>query len=148
MDSQHPDVAAQLETLAAQLNAVAQNLRSSNTSLTSNPAERMKLLKLINNFASTIKEPQDDIMETMISSAKLAATNLFLKWDVFEMIPVDGTISYSELAKNTGADVNLISRLLFASRRVPPVRNHGRLTFHSPRCMDAWRDRRLEANRD
>ena len=125
MDSQQPDVAAQLETLAAQLNAVAQNLRSSSISLTSNPAERMKLLKLVNTFAGTIKEPQDDIMESMISSAKLAATNLFLKWNVFEMIPVDGGISYNELATNTGADVNLISRLFFDSRHVQPARNHG-----------------------
>jgi hypothetical protein len=110
MASQNNKLADTLEALIAQYNGVVDGLRGGSLSLATNNGERIRLLKTSHDIIDAIKLPQDDIMESLPMWPGALAIRLFMKWGVFEIIPKDGTISYSEIASKLGADVGLISR--------------------------------------
>lgn len=112
------DVADKLEALVSQLGGVIPQLREGSLSLASNAGERMKLLRASRAIMDAIKQPQDDLMESLPKWSEAVAIRLFLKWKVFEIIPKAGSISYHELASKLDADVALISKKSKSSTRI------------------------------
>ncbi len=141
MAPQNLEVADKLESLAGQLSSFAETLRTSHEPLGSSEGGRTEILKTISGITNTIKQPQDELMEGLVRYSEMAALNLFIQWKVFEMIPKDGSISYSEIAGNLSADINLISssptRCTYATQANPSPSS-------SP-LLDARRNRALEA---
>ena len=57
------------------------------------------------------KDPVDQWMDVTAQSALFTANRLLFQWGVFEAIPLEGSISYAELAAKVDADPVLISEL-------------------------------------
>ncbi len=112
MASSSDQFAGQMDDLVAQLSAVSKMAESGSEFLASNPGARITILKTLGKISSTIRQPQDEIMELFPQIAQMPVIRLFIKWKVFQMIPTEGSISYGEIASKLDADVNLISRLL------------------------------------
>jgi hypothetical protein len=109
MASHSSEVADKLEALTTQLAGFITGLRDGSLSLASSPSERMTLIRASRGIIEAIKQPQDDIMESLPKWPEAVVIRLFLQWKAFEIIPKDGSIPYEELASKLDADVALIS---------------------------------------
>ncbi|KAK7414433.1 hypothetical protein QQX98_006711 [Neonectria punicea] len=104
-------IADKLESWAQQLTEIAVGFRNKPESPNLSREEHGKLATTANDILKTVRKPQERLMESMIVMAELAALRLFIKWKVFEIIPVEGSISYGELAAKLDAEEPLITRL-------------------------------------
>ncbi|KAK7433353.1 hypothetical protein QQZ08_000293 [Neonectria magnoliae] len=102
-------IADKLESWAQEFTEIAVGFRSKPESITLSREEHGKLAATANDILKTVKQPQERLMESMIVMAQLAALRLFIKWKVFEIIPVDGSISYGDLAAKLNAEESLIT---------------------------------------
>lgn len=63
---------------------------------------------LANNIANG--PPVADWEKRVAQMGEFVALKLFIDWEVFENIPLQGTISYAELASKLNVEVSLLSR--------------------------------------
>jgi hypothetical protein len=119
--TQNRDVAAELQSLASLLSDTATSIREGSVSLESNTPERLKVISAAKGVVDLIKEASDDILDWLPLFAQFSAIRLFVKWNVFQKIPIgkDASISYRDLAEKTGADVALIGRFQFLLNHAP-----------------------------
>ncbi|OIW27605.1 S-adenosyl-L-methionine-dependent methyltransferase [Coniochaeta ligniaria NRRL 30616] len=89
------------------------------------PEQHAGLVEILKRVVELVHGPRDDIMDTMTGFCQIAVIRLFIKWKVFEKIPVAGIISYKELAAVVGADVSLITRLCWLLVATGVLRQEG-----------------------
>ncbi|KAF2087443.1 O-methyltransferase [Saccharata proteae CBS 121410] len=77
-------------------------------------AARMKTLMLAKQIISEVSEPEDTVMELVMSFPKIGALRLLMEWEVFDQIPASGSISYSDLGTAVNADVAVLRRICWA----------------------------------
>jgi hypothetical protein len=108
--TQKRDVADKLQSLASLLSDTATGIREGSLSLESNTPERLKVISAAKDAVDLIKAASDDVLDWVPLFAQFAAIRLFVKWKVFQSIPIgeDTSISYGDLAEKVGADVALI----------------------------------------
>jgi len=108
--TQNQDVADKLQGLASLLSDTATSIREGSLSLESNTPQRLKVVSAAKDAIDLIKAASDDILDWIPLLAQFAAIRLFVKWKVFQNIPIggDARISYGDLAGKVGADVALI----------------------------------------
>ncbi|KXJ87992.1 S-adenosyl-L-methionine-dependent methyltransferase [Microdochium bolleyi] len=107
-DPHSTTLADSLEALASQLAAQAKSIRDG-TDLA--PATHHQTLVLVKAASQIVSQPRDDLSDMMMGFVQSAAIRLFIEWDVFSNIPVEGAISYVDLARMVGADASIIKRL-------------------------------------
>lgn len=117
--NQNDQLATQMENLAQQLTTMAQSLRADPHSRLS-PRDSGRLIESAEQLLMKIKPAIAHVIELMVVMAKFTALRLFIKWNLFEKIPVDGAISYSELAESIGAETPLICKFLGMTIIIPP----------------------------
>ena len=120
VDVPHGELGRQLEDLADQPSPTSKRPRSGCISLYSGVDEKEKPeTVVIANGQTNEKESMDKLMGYVHALPALTATRLFIDWKVFENIPAQGSIAYTDLADKVGADVSLISR--WSNTRDPKV---------------------------
>lgn len=105
-------LADRLDAIAERLSTVAQQLRSGAMSLERDTHERTGLVMAGMNLVDMVSQPKDKMLLPLVQFAHFTAVRMFIKWKVFEKIPLaDGAaISYGDLAAQLGADLPLISK--------------------------------------
>ena len=113
--TQNRDVADELQSLASLLSDAATSIREGSVSLEPNTPRRLKVISAAKDAVDLIKADSDDVLDWISLLAQFSATRLFVKWKVFQKIPIgiDARISYEDLAGKVGADVALIGTLSF-----------------------------------
>ncbi|GKT46256.1 methyltransferase fsa4 [Colletotrichum spaethianum] len=95
---------ATLSDLASQLSQLAAS--------SSSDAEKTKAaVTIAQNVLDLARGPKPDWMDRMISVMEVVVLKLFLEWKIFDLIPLDDSISYTNLARKLEAEVSLIKRL-------------------------------------
>ena len=111
---------AQIDSVIQQMQQLTALINSQNVS----PSQKSQLQVAAQGLLAATKTINDNVTDTLTSMATLAALRMFVKWKVFDSIPLGGgAISYAELANSLGADPNLISKL-------PPI-HFTHLSLHS-----------------
>lgn len=105
--AQNAPLADQLESLAKSLTETAQSVRDSPDGVS--PSHRLQLSNASHSILRSVQQPGEQLMEAMVTVVQITVMRLFIKWKVFETIPLQGNISYVELAAKAGADTSLIS---------------------------------------
>ncbi|TQN63880.1 Methyltransferase fsa4, partial [Colletotrichum shisoi] len=93
-----------LSGLASQLSQLA-------TSQSSDAEKNDAAVVIGQKVLDAARGPMPDWMDRAIHAMDFVGLKLFLDWKVFDMIPLDGSISYTHLAKKLEADVSLVRRL-------------------------------------
>lgn len=108
--TQNRDVADELQSLALVLSDAAASIREGSLDLESNTPRRLRVISAARDAVDLIKADSDDVLDWISLLAQFSAIRLFVKWKVFEKIPIgkDARISYQVLAGQVGADVALI----------------------------------------
>lgn len=70
---------------------------------------RNRIVEAAQAIVDAARPPQPEWMNKSTAGAEFVALRLFIEWGAFEIIPVEGSISYRELAQKTGADEQLVS---------------------------------------
>lgn len=104
-------VADRLDELAAQLSNSAKSIREGSVSLDTDGEERSKIIKAAKEVIDVGKQPKEQFYDFYMVLVPLTVIRTFIKWKVFENIPVSDTISYGDLAAKVGADRSLIGML-------------------------------------
>ncbi|KAG8162552.1 hypothetical protein KVR01_008317 [Diaporthe batatas] len=94
-----------------QLNAAVQGFCSSDVDDAADKAQRQKIIEAAQNVLNSVKRPDDIWVDMNMDIARMAACQLLYKWGAFEAIPVDGSISYQDLAVATDAEEALLRRV-------------------------------------
>jgi hypothetical protein len=121
------DARAELADATAQLNAVVGEFTASAGPPGSDvdKAQRRKIIDAASKILAAAKDPADEWMDVTAQVALFTANHLLSEWKVFDAIPLDGSISYAELAEKTDCDVVLLSKpslfLCLASVRPPQL---------------------------
>lgn len=68
------------------------------------------ILKLTRDIGNLVAQPQEQWLSHSIHSNETAAIELFDKWHVFQHIPLEQPVSYTELGEHVEVDVPLLSR--------------------------------------
>ncbi|KAK1752895.1 Demethylsterigmatocystin 6-O-methyltransferase [Echria macrotheca] len=74
-------------------------------------ALRRKIGMAAKRIAVETPPPMDVIKGEWVAMADIAVWSLFLEWKAFDLIPLNGSISISDLAKGLNAEESLVSRL-------------------------------------
>ncbi|KAJ0159154.1 hypothetical protein CTA2_10223 [Colletotrichum tanaceti] len=93
-----------LSRLASQLSQLA-------TSSSSDAEKNHAAIVIGQKVLDAARGPMPDWMDRATHAMDFVGLKLFLDWKVFDLIPLDGPISYTDLAKKLEADVPLIRRL-------------------------------------
>lgn len=104
----------QLDAWAKKLSDTAQSIRrAGNVSMD----HRVTASAAAQDILKTVQSPIEHLMGSMILMVQFAAMRLFVKWKVFETIPIQGSISYKDLASKVGADEALIRKFIWSEAR-------------------------------
>lgn len=101
------NVADQLDSLAASLTKAAKDLRAD---LNPSPGAHEELVELLRRTSGVVNQPRDDLADLMSGFVQCTAIRLLVKWEVFEHIPGEGTISYADLASKVACDQSFMSK--------------------------------------
>lgn len=101
-------LADNLESWAKSLTETAQTIRNSQDHVS--PEQRFQLSNTGHSILRATEEPGEQLMDSIVGTVQIAAMRLFVKWKVFENIPMQGDISYGDLAAKVGAETALISK--------------------------------------
>lgn len=71
---------------------------------------RQNMVSSTNKLLLAARDPAGQWRDAIINVTQVGAIRLFYEWDVFDKIPLQGSISYGDLAKQVNAEVSLISR--------------------------------------
>ncbi|GKT51203.1 methyltransferase fsa4 [Colletotrichum spaethianum] len=74
-------------------------------------AQRRRIIEAATKLINAVKEPADEWFDTTLQVAQLGAKRLFAEWKVYDHIPLEGSISYGELAGRVDAEESLIRRI-------------------------------------
>lgn len=74
-------------------------------------AQRQQIIEAAQKVLNAVKRPDDVWVDTNMDIARFAASQLFYKWGAFEAIPVEGSISYQDLAVATKSEEALLRRV-------------------------------------
>lgn len=98
------DLSETFNTLASQLSQLA--------SSTSNDVEKNSAaVDIAQKILTATRGPIPDWMDRMINVMELTGLKLLLDWNALDMIPLEDSITYAELAKRLCADEPLLRRL-------------------------------------
>lgn len=75
--------------------------------------QRQKIIEAASKILAAAKDPSDQGMDAIGQLTLIAANRIFWEWGVFDEIPLEGSISYSELAEKVNSDVSLLSEQVF-----------------------------------
>lgn len=110
------NLADKLDTLVKKLGDTAESIRKTGGASFDH---KVTVTTAAQDILQTVQEPVEHLMGSMVMLVQFTATRLFVKWKVFETIPLQGLISYKELAEKVGADEALISRSTIPVRVAP-----------------------------
>ncbi|KAI5468077.1 O-methyltransferase [Mariannaea sp. PMI_226] len=96
--------------------------------------------KTIADLASDILDqatlPEERYVRDTITLMTMVAAQVFIKWGCFDAIPVDGRISYRDLAEKSDADVGLIRRFSHVLVAGKILRHDGKdHVAHTPKSL-------------
>ncbi|KAK2033213.1 O-methyltransferase [Colletotrichum zoysiae] len=74
-------------------------------------AQRRRIIEAATKLITAVKDPADEWFDTTAQIAELGAKRLFAEWKVYDSIPLEGSISYGELAAKVNAEEALIRRI-------------------------------------
>lgn len=99
-----------VNALVEQLNNVAKEINNdTDFSASLNAEQRTLLVEASREVTNSVKGQLDAFTDQWSSMCEATATRLFMKWKAFEAIPLEGSITFKELADKLNADVSLIS---------------------------------------
>lgn len=116
-DNSNLDLANKLDGWAKKLTDAAQSIRKSDGASFDH---KLTVTGTAQEILQTVQEPIEHFMGALVILVQFTATRLFVKWKVFEKIPMQGTISYKDLAEKVGADEALISKFRIQIRVALP----------------------------
>ncbi|KAG7110313.1 hypothetical protein HYQ44_020316 [Verticillium longisporum] len=73
-------------------------------------AARNKIVAAAQAIIEAARPPQPQWMNQSAACAEFVALRLFIDWGAFEAIPIEGSITYQELADKVDAEVQLVLR--------------------------------------
>ncbi|KAI3318551.1 O-methyltransferase [Xylariaceae sp. AK1471] len=73
--------------------------------------QREAIFQIATKIANLAKPTDSIFTDVVVNLAEINALRLFLKWDAFRAIPLEGPISFTDLAQKLDAQVPLIARL-------------------------------------
>ncbi|POS73478.1 O-methyltransferase [Diaporthe helianthi] len=96
-----------------QLDVAAKSFCTSNDDVGDvvNKAQRQQIIEAAQKVLNVVKGPDDVWVDINMDIARIAACQLLYKWGAFEAIPVEGSISYQDLADATEAEEALLRRI-------------------------------------
>jgi len=103
-------LATQYDALAAKFTTAAANLRKGDLSDTTKSQQNADIAQLAKGVLESLEQPTDMITDWIVRISQLMAIRLFNEWGALAHIPVDGAISYAELAGKIGAEQALLSK--------------------------------------
>ena len=80
-------------------------------------AQRRRIIDAAQKLITAVKDPADEWVDVSAQMALMAANRLFTVWKVWDEIPLEGSISYTDLAAKVDAEVSLLCRLCSRKRR-------------------------------
>ncbi|KAK1478877.1 O-methyltransferase [Colletotrichum tamarilloi] len=98
------DLSKTFNTLETQLSQLA-------SSASSDVEKNSAAVDIAQRILAAARGPTPDWMDRMISVMELTGLKLLLDWNALAMIPLEGAITYAELAKKLSADEPLLRRL-------------------------------------
>lgn len=110
MSAPNPSRRADLQTATNQLTAAVDEFMSGPD--VDDKGKRQKIIEAATKILAVAKDPSDQGMDAIGQLTLIAANRIFWEWGVFDEIPAEGTISYSELAEKVNADVSVLSESL------------------------------------
>ncbi len=78
-------------------------------------ADWQKIAHAAQKIHEAAKDPANAGMEGICQISLITANRILWEWGVFDEIPLEGSISYSELATKVDADVSLLSESTMVS---------------------------------
>ncbi|OHF03869.1 O-methyltransferase [Colletotrichum orchidophilum] len=93
------------------LSALASQLSQLATSTSSDVEKNSTAVDIAQKILVATRGPTPDWMDWMISVLELIGLKIFLDWKALEMIPLEGSIEYADLAGKVAADEPLVRRL-------------------------------------
>ncbi|KAI1408871.1 S-adenosyl-L-methionine-dependent methyltransferase [Hypoxylon sp. FL1857] len=99
----------QLESLCKELSAQVQTLRTIKGG--DDFYARLKATDIARKLIDEIIDPEEVAAEQAVVLSEWGSLRMFMKWKFFDKIPVEGSISYQELANSIGAEEALVSRM-------------------------------------
>lgn len=95
--------------LAAAVDEFVANPQANGTAI--DQLQRRKVIDVAGRVQALVKDPADQWLD-MVQGITLATSNrLFSEWGVFDAIPPEGTISYSDLAAKVDAEATLLCKV-------------------------------------
>ncbi|KAF4487666.1 Methyltransferase fsa4 [Colletotrichum fructicola Nara gc5] len=107
-----------LTDLASQLSGIA-------TSPASDAEKNAAAAGIAKQILKTVRTPYPDWMEKAFANVEITALRLCIDWGVFAAIPEQGTISFSELAKQVKSETSLIRRICWVPIASGVLRQYG-----------------------
>ncbi|OTA93514.1 hypothetical protein M434DRAFT_11577 [Hypoxylon sp. CO27-5] len=115
-----------LEALCNELSLQVQTLRTVEEG--NDFYARVKVTDIARKLIDEIIDPEEVAAEQAVVLGEWGSIRMFMKWKFFDKIPIDGSISYRELADSIGAEEALVSRmgqmLVSTGKLVQSVPNH------------------------
>ncbi|KAI1802767.1 S-adenosyl-L-methionine-dependent methyltransferase [Daldinia bambusicola] len=133
-----------LEELSTKLSAHIQELRTTNCD---GVTIRREATRIARRLVDELIDPEEWSAEQTVVLGEWAVIRMFMKWRVFDSIPLEGSITYRELADLLGVQETLVSRLsqvlVSTGKLVSPTSNrvaHSRLSpsFKSGDSEGCW----------
>ncbi|ROV90356.1 hypothetical protein VMCG_09732 [Cytospora schulzeri] len=102
----------EVEAITKQLNAAVTEFVSNNDNASDDwdKAQRRTVIDAAQRILDTIRRPDDRWMHMAQVTAFYTAAQMFYEWEVFEIIPIEGSISYQDLAARTNTEEALLRR--------------------------------------
>ncbi|KAI3392444.1 hypothetical protein diail_5688 [Diaporthe ilicicola] len=96
-----------------QLNAAVDSLCATDGTVSDavDKAQRQQVIEAAHKVLNAVQRPDDVWVEMHMNIARMAACELFYRWGAFEAIPVQGSISYRDLAVATKSEEALLRRI-------------------------------------
>ncbi|KAF4922818.1 Methyltransferase fsa4 [Colletotrichum viniferum] len=107
-----------LTDLASQLSGIA-------TSPASDAEKNAAAAGIAKQILKTVRTPYPHWMEKAFANVEITALRLCIDWGVFAAIPEQGTISFSELAKQVKSETSLIRRVCWVPIASGVLRQYG-----------------------
>jgi hypothetical protein len=74
-------------------------------------AQRRRIIDAAQKLITAVKDPADEWLDVAGQMALMGANRLFTVWKVWDEIPLEGSISYADLAAKVDAEVSLLCKL-------------------------------------
>jgi hypothetical protein len=103
-----PDIKAVSEELNKAVADYTTNASSGGSDI--DKSQRRRIVDAANRLIASVRDPDDEWVDSTVQTAVITANRLFWEWKVFEHIPSEpgSDISYAELAEKTGVEEALL----------------------------------------